>query len=149
VITFDDSLWPLLHVKFVGATTNAEFDVYLQTLSSYLQRKEKYITLVDASQTTAAPPVEQRQKQVDWLHQNEAVLREYQVGTAYVITSPLIRLAMNVIYLLKPPASPYTVVSDLNDAYGWSADRFRAVGMLLPSVLIRSHFGFSTGKTGT
>ncbi len=149
MITFDDSLWPLLYVKFVGANTDAEFDVYLQKLTGYVLRKEKYITLLDASQATASPPVEQRQKQVDWLHQHEAVLREYQVGTAYVITSPLIRLAMNVIYLLKPPPSPYVVVSELQAAYGWSADRFRAVGMLLPSVLIRSHFGFSTGKTGT
>jgi hypothetical protein len=146
MITFDDSLWPLLTVTFTGVNSMQEFEAYLAKLSTYAQRGEKYIALFDSSAATTAPSMEQRQRQVEWIQQHEAHLRNCSLGSAFVIKSPFIRLALNIIYQIRPPPSPYLVVGDISTARGWAADRFREAGMTLPSVLIRSHYGLMGGK---
>jgi hypothetical protein len=146
LITFDDSLWPLLNVKFTGANSNEEFEGYLSKMSEFLARQQHLITIFDSSEATASPSMEQRQRQVEWLTQNEEQLRQWSLGSAFVIKSPVIRLAMNVIYTLKQPPSPYTVTGDVQAARIWAADRFRDAGMNLASVLVRTHYGLVVNK---
>lgn len=146
LITFDDSLWPLLTVKFTGVNSTQEFEAYLAKMSTYVTRGEKYISILDSGEATAAPPMDQRQRQVEWIQQHESQLRQWSLGSAFVINSPFIRLAMNIIYQIKPPPSPYMVVGDIKLARTWAADRFRDEGLMLPSVLIRSHYGLIGNK---
>lgn len=145
LITFDDSVWPLLNVTFTGANSNEEFEAYLATLTKYRKRKERYLTIFD-SRVAAAPTLHQRQRQVEWLKTHEAETRQLSLGSAFVITSPLIRLAMNIIYQLKPPPNPYHVVGDIEVARAWAADRFQQAGMSAPSLLIRNHYGLGGGN---
>jgi hypothetical protein len=133
LITFDDSMWPLLTVTFSGVSSAQDFDAYLSGMTAYLGRGEKYLCILDSSRSSVAPTLEQRQRQVDWVQRNESLLRQRSIGTAFVITSPFIRLALNIMYQLKPLPTPYTVAGDLKVARVWAAERFRAAGLPLPS----------------
>jgi hypothetical protein len=145
LITFDDSMWPLLNVTFTGASSNEEFEAYLATLTKYRKRKERYLTIFD-SRVAAAPSLHQRQRQVEWLKSHESETRQLSLGSAFVITSPLIRLAMNIIYQLRPPPNPYHVVGDIEVARAWAADRFHQAGLSAPAMLIRNHYGLAGGN---
>ena len=133
MITFDDSRWPLLTVGFTGTNSAQDFDAYLSKLTGYMNRGDKYLCILDTRSLTTPPTLEQRQRQVEWIRQNAATLRQRSLGTAFVITSPFIRLAMNIMYQLQPLPNPYTIVGDIKVAHTWALERFRAAGITLPA----------------
>jgi hypothetical protein len=148
LISFDDSQWPLLTVTFSGTNSTQAIDAYLSRMSAYLGRGEKYLCILDTRALTAAPTMEQRQRQVDWLQRNEGALRQYSLGSAFVITSPFVRLALNIMYQLKPLPNPHTIVGDIQGARAWAAGRFRAAGLVPPSALLEPQGLPRTGTQG-
>ncbi|WP_375766799.1 hypothetical protein NR798_34650 [Archangium gephyra] len=148
MITFDDSQWPLLSVTFTGTLSAQEFDDYLSKMTASLSRGEKYLSLLDTRGLSSAPGMEQRQLLVAWVRRNEPALRQLLLGSAFVITSPFIRLAMNIMCQLKPMPSPYTIVGDLKVARAWTAERFRAGGLVPPASLLEPQGAASTGTWG-
>jgi hypothetical protein len=148
VITFDDSQWPLLAVTFTGTISAQEFDTYMSKMAASLSRGEKYLFLLDTRGLSTSPAMEQRQRLVDWVKQNEPLLRQRILGSAFVITSPFIRLALNIMCQLKPLPCPHTIAGDMKVARAWSAERFRAAGLKPPSALLETHGLASTGSWG-
>ncbi|MFL5357495.1 hypothetical protein [Archangium sp.] len=148
MITFDDSQWPLLRVTFSGTSSSQVFAAYLSRMSAYLNRGEKYLAILDTRAETTAPTMEQRQLQVEWIQRHEVALRQRSLGTAFIITSPFIRLALNIIYQLKPLPCPHTIVSDLQAARDWAAGRFRAAGLVLPTPRVEAQRLGRTGAQG-
>ena len=112
-------------------------------MSDYLARQEKYLCVLDGTYMKTSP-MNHRQMQVEWLQSNDTQLRKWLVGTAFVITSPLVRLAMNVISTLNKPPCPATNVATREQALAWAADRFRDEGQTLASVRVRTHFNLTT-----
>jgi hypothetical protein len=148
LITLDDSQWPLLRVTFSGTLSAPEFDSYMSKMAAYLGRGEKYLILLDTRGLSVAPTLEQRQRLVNWVRQSEPAMRQRLLGCAFVITSPFIRLAMNIMCQLKPLPCPYTIVGDLKVASAWSAERFRATGFMPPASLLEPQELASTGSWG-
>jgi hypothetical protein len=134
LITFDDTSWPLLTVAFEGKNSTQDIEAYLARLSDYLRRGEKHVVILDARGLNTAPTLEQRQRQVVWIQANLSALRQRSLGNAFVITSPFIRLAMNIMYQLQPLPTPYTVVGDIKVARSWALGRLREAGVPLPQV---------------
>jgi hypothetical protein len=148
LISFDDSQWPLLTVSFTGTMSAQEFDAYLSSMTASLNRGEKYVSILDTRGLSTAPTLEQRQRLVGWVRRNESALRQRVLGSAYVITSPFVRLAMNIMCQLKPLPCPHTIVGDIKVARAWSAERFRAAGLPPPFSLLESRGLASTGSWG-
>ncbi|HSP80938.1 MAG TPA: STAS/SEC14 domain-containing protein [Myxococcaceae bacterium] len=139
-ISFDDSLWPLLVVKFTGVPTTPQWEAYLEELTRHLERGERFIALADMSGMSGTGPSEQRFQQVEWLKQHEARLRELHLGAAIVITSPVVRLAVSVVFFLKPAPMPYFIASNVTDAAEWVARRLEEKGLLTEAGRVREHF---------
>jgi hypothetical protein len=139
VIIFDDSLWPLLKLRFVGAHTSEQFEQYLLRLEAYLRQPGPCMVLLDVN--AASVPLDQCRQQAEWMHANQALLREKVLGLAFVSSSTRSRLSLNVILHLKPVPISHTLVPDTRAAAEWAADRFADAGLLLPSVRVRQHFG--------
>ncbi|WP_434381966.1 hypothetical protein [Melittangium boletus] len=132
MITIDDTSWPVLTVSFTGKNSPQEFNAYLARMTEYLRRGVKHAVILDSRDLAATPTLEQRQRQVDWIQANTPALRQWSLGNAFVITSPFIRLAMNIMYQLQPLPTPHTVVGDIKMARTWVDGRFRAVGLPPP-----------------
>jgi hypothetical protein len=149
LITFNDSEWPLLTVSFSGTSSAQEFEAYLARMTAYLNRRETYLAILDSSKASNAPTLEQRQRQVEWLQKHDAALRQRSLGSAFVITSPFIRLALNIMCQLKPLSCPHTIVGDMKVARAWAAERFQAARLPLPFLLLRNGEGLAaTGTQG-
>ncbi|HZH78016.1 MAG TPA: hypothetical protein VEY88_18455 [Archangium sp.] len=139
-ITFDDSLWPLLVVKFVGAPTNQQQEAYLSQLRDYLRHGERYVSILD-TRLLRMMSSEQRVRQAEFIKENEGLLRQVTLGMAAIVTSPLIRLAASVFLHLKPMPTPYYCAPTLPAAADWTADRLTQAGLGVSAERVRRHFG--------
>lgn len=131
-IEIDDSRHPLVIVTFTGVATDAEFRDYLAGMTEMLQRRQVNAVILDSRRAAQTPPV-QRKLQADWLKEHEPLLRRYSAGTAFIITSGLIRGILTAILWLQPLAGPHTVVATMEEAERWCAERLREHGLTMPS----------------
>jgi hypothetical protein len=134
--TFDDSLWPLLGVRLSGEPSPQQFEAYLARSTQYLQRGESHVCIFDVS-TLRLLSSEQRQRQVEWLKANAALMRQTLLGVVYVVTSPVIRLTMSVIFHFESPNVPYAIRPNLDAAGAWAAMRLTESGLRAPAERIR------------
>jgi hypothetical protein len=140
MILFEDTLWPLLHLKFVGEHTPAQYEEYLVKLETSLRRPGPCLLIADTN-VAQSVPFSHCRRQAEWCREHEALIREKVLGVAFVVTSTLARLSLNVIVQLGPMPMPYTFVSHVRAAAEWAAERFSDTGLLQPSVHVRQHFG--------
>lgn len=139
-ISFDDSLWPLLVVRFVGAPSLQQQEAYLAQLRAYLQHGDRYVSILDTRQLKMMTS-EQRVRQAEFIKENEGLLRQVTLGTAAIVTSPLIRLAASVFLHLKPMPTPYYCAPTLPSAADWAAERLTQAGLGVSAERVRRHFG--------
>lgn len=140
MIEVDEKLWPLVVFRYEGPLSMQDLEALVARLSEILARREPYVAIVDGRKSQGMTP-EQRQHQADWMKRNDAQLRKYCLGSAFVVTSALARLTLNVIVVLKPPPLPYTVVSTLEAAAVWAADRLEAAGQAPQAQRVRALYG--------
>jgi hypothetical protein len=128
IITFDDSLWPLLILRVQGASTDQQLKDYQARARSYLERGEKYVTISDLRQTGMMTPT-QRRMQAEFLEENAAAMRERLLGNATIISSAPLRLAVSLIMPFKQPPMPYAVVADMDAAVRYALRRLEESGL--------------------
>ena len=147
-VSIDDSRWPLRMVRFVGTATLQQYEDYLAETSACLRRRERYVSIIDLSRG-GMPPTQQRQRQVAWLQEHEPLVREVLLGVAFVITSPLVRLAVSTILHFKPVPVPYIMTSREQEAAAWASARIEEQGLHHAAECVRRHFGLpASGYAG-
>jgi hypothetical protein len=148
-VDFDDeSLWPLLLVGYVGSPSVEQQLEYQAKLSACLKRGEKYVSIIDASSFTGVPPP-QRQLMAQFLREHEPYFRQVGLGTCLIITSPLARLVVSVIFHLKPMPAPYYVASNMQGALNWVLGQLDAAGLTAEADRIRRNSEhLLLGRTG-
>ena len=127
-IEFDDSRFPIVRVTFVGVVTSEEFERYLDSMTKLLLRRQMNVMVLDASRAGLSPPI-QRRRQAEWMKEHDAELRRYSKGTAFVITSTLVRGALTAILWLQPMPTPHVVVSTIEEAETWARSKLRDAGV--------------------
>lgn len=141
--TFDDSHWPLLGVRLTGEPSRLEFESFLDRCTQYLKRGERHLCILDVSALRLLS-TEQRQRHVEWLEENAALMHRTLLGLAYVITSPTVVLTMSVIFHFRPPPVPYTIVPQLDAARVWAARHLDEAGLRDPAERVRRQFLMGT-----
>jgi hypothetical protein len=136
-VDFDDeSLWPLLMVRYVGTPTVEQQEEYQSRLSECLHRGEKYVSIIDMRAFTGVP-TEQRQRMAQFLREHEALFRQVALGTCILLNSPMVRLIVNVVFHLKPMPAPYYVAPTMTAALDWVLGRLEAAGLTEEAARIR------------
>ncbi|HEX5746498.1 MAG TPA: hypothetical protein VFZ09_09655 [Archangium sp.] len=141
-ITFDDSLWPLLIVRFSGTPNKQQFEEYMAMRGRYLARNQKHALIYDTVRFNVLNP-EQRQRQIDWLKQHKELLGKLSLGSALVITSPVIRLSLSLVLQFSQASAPYHAARSMPDAASWCAGRLASAGLLTEARRVRTHFGLA------
>lgn len=145
-VQFDDSLWPLLVIRYVGTPTDAQFDDYLARRTSYLERGERHAVILDLRQASGRSPAEQRLRQAAWMKQHDEALRERVLGVAFVTDSAMVRLLLSVVLHLKSLSSPHVAVARFPDAVAWIEERLHQAGLEAEALRVRVHYGPHPGK---
>lgn len=125
----DDTRHPLVVVTFEGDLTDQELAHHHTEMESrVLARRRISATLVDATNVRSVT-ARQRRMQAEWIEKNEETLARFSVGSAFVITSSLVRGTLTAILWLKPMPTPHVVVSTFAEAEAWCRAQLRERGV--------------------
>lgn len=138
-ITFDDTHWPLLLLRFEGTPTPAQLEAYLARRLEYLQRQERHGIVYDTRQARFITS-EVRQRHAAWSREHQTQRRRFLVGNALIISSPFIRLTMNMVLSLGSSKVPYSVAATVPEGALWVAQRLHDAGETEPAGRLRHHF---------
>ncbi|MFO0692871.1 MAG: hypothetical protein U0230_26670 [Polyangiales bacterium] len=128
-IQMDTSAFPFVFVRFPPENANDdEVRAHIEEQRRLLGRRKKLVMLVDASKPLSSSSV-QRKLYADWLKESEALSREYCVGMAVVIGSPIIRGAMQAVLWLFTPPMPVVVCSSVAEGGRVCGDWMRRAGL--------------------
>jgi hypothetical protein len=145
-IQWDDSLWPLRVVRFLGVPTRPQIEAHLARMTAVLERGERHAVIYDTRGMTGVGPSEHRHLPAAWMKKHDARLRELALGVAFVIQSPVVRLAVSLVMHLRPMPSPYVVTATPGEAVAWAANRLEQDGQEAAAQRVREHFGLLAGR---
>jgi hypothetical protein len=113
---FDTSQFPVVVVAFTGEAANDEnFEAYLNGLHDLYESGDSLGIIFDG-RNAKLPGLKYQKQQADWLKENEAMMKSQCVGTAYVITSTIIRGVLKAIFAITPQPVPYKVCPSMEEA---------------------------------
>ena len=111
--------FPMVTVRFTGNAANQEnFSTYLIELKEIYDQKKELAILFDAS-LAVFPGITYQKQQALWLKENEDLMKEYCLGTAYVIPNLIIRNVLKAIFKFQKQPIPYYVSSEISEAEDW------------------------------
>jgi hypothetical protein len=145
-IDIDESLWPVVIIRYKGTTTAWQFAEMLAARSRYLDRHERHVILQDLSQSSSMSSGELRRMQVEWLKKEEARLSQWVVGAAYVTDSAPLRLLLSIIQHLRPLPMPHVIVPRMSEAIAWITTRMRQSGLETRTHPLLERFGLNDGR---
>ena len=117
--------FPIVEVTFTGEKANHEnFSQYLTELKEVYSAEENLAIIFDAK-NAVLPGVAFQKMQADWLKENDQLMKEYCVGTAYVISNVIIRNVLKAIFKFQKQPVPYFVCSSLKEADNWVNNQFK------------------------
>jgi hypothetical protein len=120
--TVDSSSKPIITVTFTGEkSTDENFQQYLDELESCYDDRQQLAIMFDASKAVI-PKLSHQRKQALWLSQHWKLMKNYCLGTAYVIPSTAIRTVLKMIFSFQNQPVPYKVFSNIEEAENWIED---------------------------
>lgn len=142
---FDDSLWPLLIIRFVGIPSAADLETYLAKRLEYMQRHQPHVHIYDTREARMLPHA-LIQRHVAWMKQHDALRRETLKASAVIVTSPVIRLAAStLLHFFPSQKTPYRFFTHLPEAVSWLSDWMQKEGHTDQAHHARRRFGSSPG----
>lgn len=146
---FDDSLWPLLLIRFTGNPGMQELETYLAKRLEYMRRNEPHVLLYDTRNARMlSNPLTQRH--VAWMKEHDELRRKTVVASTVVITSPVIRLTASAVLHFWPAKTPYHFCATLGEAVNWAADWLHKTGHPHKAHQVRQHLASNPGwRSGT
>jgi hypothetical protein len=118
----DDSRSPLVVVRYVGRVDDDAFRAYLDSHRKVLDKGEPYALLADALEA-GVPSPPQRRMQAEFLRVEQHRLARLCVGTAFIISSGVIRGALTAILWMQALPMPFTVLSTRAAGELWCRQR--------------------------
>jgi hypothetical protein len=146
-VVFDDSLWPLLIIRYPAAQSDAEYEESLNRLSGFVLRRQPYFCIIDTSRI-GTPNSTQRQRQVEWDRSHDELVRTWGRGTAFIVTSPFVRVAMSLYFHVRPLGVPHVIVADVSSALTWMVSQMERTGFVAEAARVREHLKSRAQRPG-
>lgn len=113
------SEFPTIKVTFTGEAAQANnFPLYLDEVKQSYDLQNKVALIFDATKAVL-PNISYQQMQAQWLKDNTQMMKDFCVGTAYVIPNLVIRNVLKAIFAFQAQPVPYLVCSSQAEAESW------------------------------
>lgn len=132
-IVLDTRLWPVV-LHRVGVSMNvADMERYNSDMGALLARKDPFVSIL----LTKGAKREGMERAVipvhgAWLKANNAEIKKYWLGVAFVLPEQVHRLVLSALLLAAPAATAYAVFPTPVDAGKWVGDILRKAGKAAP-----------------
>lgn len=108
-------------VKMIGSPAEySDVQEYLDFISSLYQKKNEFCILFDASQVGHVPR-KYLNMQVNFMRDNKQNTRKYMKKAAIVLTSPLTKALLDIIFRLCPPSTTVKIFGNKRSAWKFLA----------------------------
>ena len=123
--TVDSSKNSIIEVIFTGEQANDDnFPFYMQEVKAVYEQQKKVVIVFDAS-NAVMPALKYQKMQGDWLKENEQLMKDYCLGTAYIIPNLIIRNVLKAIFTFQKQPVDYLVCKTLNEAQIWTNEKLK------------------------
>src|SRR6185437_10690996 len=120
--------WPLF-ITVVPATFDAgDVEAYIVEVETLYRRGERFASLVDTSALSSLPGAAERRRLADWQNLTKDAIKRYNVFTAIVVRSPVMRSAMTAMNWVFRPPNEQVVVPGFAEGFLRCIDKLRAAG---------------------
>jgi hypothetical protein len=132
MIHINDRYWPLIVFRFSGQVSMEEMERYLTWQDAMVARNLPNASLVITENLRMwEMPVLRRQ--AEWIKKHEPLIRQYSIGAAMVITSPVVRGMLKALLWMQPMPQPHFVGGTTEVALSWLRECFRSQNVNWPS----------------
>jgi hypothetical protein len=115
----DNSAFPIVKVSFTGEkSTDLNFHHYLKALKECYSHQQPLAIIFEATKAVI-PKFSHQKQQANWIKENWTLIQNQCQGTAYIIPSLIIQMALKSILLLQKQPVPYKVFSNEKDGEDW------------------------------
>jgi hypothetical protein len=104
-------------------------------LKDQARRGGQTVTIVDLTQASLPNEIQQNMHSV-WLAQHEDLLKQVNLGTAFVVASQQVRGGLSTVLWQVFPQHDYTVTTSLDEAIEWAIQKLRDHGIEPPERLV-------------
>lgn len=127
----DDSGFPYIRIRPVGASHDFEIVENLAFLERVLERREPFTVLFDSREGSSLS-FAQRRMYVTWFMRHEDMLTQYCRGGVTVSSSPVVQAAIRTIFWVYPPPFAFLVTRDLDEGEAWLRTRLASTEVHAP-----------------
>jgi hypothetical protein len=115
----DESDFPLINIRFTGKkSTDQNFQIYLDETKACYRNEKKLAIIFDAA-NASIPSIAHQKMQANWLKENEQLMVDFCVGTAYIIPNAAIRAILRMIFSFQKQPVPFKIFEKEVDAEEW------------------------------
>jgi hypothetical protein len=128
-----------------------DVDAIFDGLRTVLARKQRFVSLADVRKAKRMPSAKERARVAEHLRATESLSAQFSLGSALVITSPLVRGAMTAIDWIFKPKAPQGYFGTMLDGCAWCVERLRGAGLTLTPAIAAYQAGLveqSAQRTG-
>ena len=117
----DESSFPIVRIGFTGSkSTDQNFQSYLdQTKACYSYNARKPLAIIFDASKASVPGLSHQKMQANWLKENEGLMKNLCVGTAYIIPNAAIRGILKMIFSFQKQPVPYKIFETETEALTW------------------------------
>ena len=115
-LTFDETAWPLLYVRFPSKPLSDEgFEHFITRYTAMVERRVRFATIVDSRGLSTAITAQQRKRLTEWFEVTGPLAGEHHFGIAVLMSNAIIRGALKAVTWVAPipvPIKPFASVAE-------------------------------------
>jgi len=120
--------WPLVITVIPSEFDLRDIEAYIPEVDALYKRRERFASLVDTTPLVSLPGASERRRLAEWQNATIDSIRRYNVFSAIVIRSPVVRGAMTAMnWIFRPPAEQLTLAT-FGEGFLRCIERLRADG---------------------
>lgn len=127
-LTIHTHAWPLFITVMPPSFDARDVEAYIVEVDALYQRRERFATLVDTTAVSSLPGATERRRLADWQNSTIDQIRRYNVFTATVLSSPIVRGALTAMNWIFPPPNEQVVVASFEEGFRRCVDKLAADG---------------------
>lgn len=131
---YDTTYWPLAVLVLPADVTTLEIEPLDRSLQAIFARKQKFLSLTDASAVANLPDAKGRNAIATWTKSIESMTQKHVVANALVIKSPIARGVLTAIQWVAPPVVPTIAASSAEEACRFLGDIASGSGLDLTAL---------------
>jgi hypothetical protein len=132
---FDERLSPLVLVTTPAAFEDEAFEQAFRDFEGLFVRRARYALVIDTTAVVHVPSAKQRRRISEWEKAHVDETRRWNVATAMVVSSSVVRGVLTALSWIVPDETPRTNVAKRHEAIEWCCAHLEAAGIVLPAVL--------------